>query len=287
MFKAFKREGYIVKELDLYLMNKQEDSGRAVNVNAPSQAGNCLRSNYYMRMQCENDGSIDARTMRIFNNGTGVHERLQAYLLDMGLLLMDEVPLRNDEYNIQGSTDGFLKIDSNEIGILEIKSINNGGFTALKDAKDEHKIQGMVYLYCSEERRKFLQKKYKSLKELVDSKKDRIKYFESLYPHVKDGSKHTRKEKLKHLVDLNLLADEILFNTKRPITKVIFLYENKDNQELKEFCVERDESIISSILKDYELLNECIEDEMIPKRYGENKSSSTCRYCGYKLNCWN
>ena len=153
MFQAMKKEGYVTAPLDRYLFeqaNKPND--RAVNVNAPSQAGKCNRANFYMRMQYEDDGSIDPRTQRIFDNGTYTHERLQSYLIDMELLLMDEVPLINDQYNIQGHTDGFLNLED-EVAILEIKSINDNQFTQLRDAKEEHKKQGLIYLFCAEERR--------------------------------------------------------------------------------------------------------------------------------------
>ena len=126
MFNAMKKEGYVTAPLDKYLYEQaNKDSDRAVDVNAPSQAGKCNRANYYMRKQYESDGCIDPRTQRIFDNGSKVHERLQTYLLDMELLLMDEVPLINDEYKIQGHTDGFLGLEDEEVAILEIKSIND------------------------------------------------------------------------------------------------------------------------------------------------------------------
>lgn len=109
MFKAMKSEGYVTAPLDRFLFEQaNRPNDRAVNVNAPSQAGKCNRANYYMRTQCESDGSVDPRTQRIFDNGTFTHERLQSYLIEMELLLMDEVPIINDEYNIQGHTDGLL-----------------------------------------------------------------------------------------------------------------------------------------------------------------------------------
>ena len=128
MFQAMRKEGYVTAPLDRFLFeqaNKPDD--RAINVNAPSQAGKCVRANFYYRKQVEHDGTIDPRAQRIFDNGTKVHERLQEYLIDMDLLLMDEVPLLNEEYNIQGHTDGFLNLDP-EVAILEIKSINSRGF---------------------------------------------------------------------------------------------------------------------------------------------------------------
>lgn len=289
MFQAMKKEGCVTAPLDQYLFTvANKDNDRAVNVNAPSQAGHCNRANFYMRMQVENDGSVDPRTQRIFDNGTYTHERLQSYLIDMGLLHMDEVPILNEKYNIQGHTDGFLNF-VDEVAILEIKSINDNQFTQLKDAKEEHKCQGLIYLYCAEERRKWLHEKYKTEADFNASYGERYKYFESKYQHLKGGRKHSREDKIKNEVLLNMLSDNILFNTSKPITKVVFLYENKNNQELKEFVVERNmttEPILEDILSDYEYLNECCETGEVPEREGTSKSCNTCRWCNYKNTCW-
>lgn len=289
MFQAMKKEGLVTAPLDRFLFeqaNKPND--RAVNVNAPSQAGKCNRANYYMRMQYENDGSIDPRTQRIFDNGTYTHERLQSYLIEMDLLHMDEVPLINDKYNIQGHTDGFLNF-GDEVAILEIKSINDNQFTQLKDAKEEHKKQGLIYLYCAEERRLWLHEHYKSVAEFNASYEERYAFFEAHYQHMKGGHKFTREQKIKNEVMLNMLADNILFHTNVPITKVVFLYEDKNNQELKEFVVERNittEPILTEVLKDYEYLNECCETETLPPREGTSKSCNVCRWCSYKNECY-
>ena len=289
MFQAMKKEGYVTAPLDRFLFeqaNKPND--RAVNVNAPSQAGKCNRANYYMRMQYENDGTIDPRTQRIFDNGTYTHERLQAYLIDMELLHMDEVPLINDEYNIQGHTDGFINLED-EVAILEIKSINDNQFSQLRDAKDEHKKQGLIYLYCAEERRLWLHEHYKTPEEFNASWSERYAYFESRYQHMKGGRKYTREQKIENEVMLNMLADNILFYTNKTITKVIFLYENKNNQELKEFVVERNmttEPILTEVLEDYEYLNECCETQELPPREGTSKSCTMCRWCDYRNSCF-
>lgn len=114
LFDAMKNEGYVIKDLDLYLAKKanEADENRAIDVNAPSQVGRCPRERYYARTQCvqADPNSISPRSQRIFDNGTGVHERLQGYLKDMGILLMDELPVHNVEYNIQGHTDGVLAL---------------------------------------------------------------------------------------------------------------------------------------------------------------------------------
>ena len=106
---------------------------------------------------------------------------------------------------------------------------------------------------------------------------------------MKGGRKYTREQKIKNEVMLNMLADNILFYTDKPITKVVFLYENKNNQELKEFTVERNmttEPILSEVLKDYDYLNECCREKKLPPREGTSKSCNVCRWCSYKNECY-
>lgn len=297
VFKNMKTEGYVVKNLDSYLIKANEENDRAINVNSPSQASNCLRRNFYMRTGIQSGGSVDPRTQRIFDNGTHVHLRLQEYLMKSGICVMDEVPCIDAEYNIQGHTDGYLTLSPPSIskgvtqytnlGILEIKSINDNQFNQLKDAKPEHKEQAMVYLHCSEKRRKYLREKYKTKMEFDLSRKERVEYFKSRYQHLKDGSKYTKEEKLDLQIKLNLQADKILYNTIRPITKVVFLYENKNTQDLKEFVVEHDTELMDNILARYKTLNECIEKDELPPREGTSKSCTTCRWCPYNgIECW-
>lgn len=290
LFQSVKQEGYIIKPLNFFLEKQANaDNDRAVDVNAPSQAGQCMRHNYYMRKQYDSDGDIGARTQRIFDNGTYTHERIQNYLLEMNLLICDEVPLLNEEYNIQGHTDGFLDLPEDEVAILEIKSINDNQFNQLKDAKEEHKKQGLIYLYCAEERRQQLRNKYKTLEEFYASQEERAEYYRSKHQHMKGGRKFTREQKIQHEVDLNLICDDILFRTEKPITKVIFLYENKNTQDMKEYCVKRStvtEHILTGVLNEYQALNEYCEEDELPPREGTSKSCQTCRWCSYKLECW-
>lgn len=290
MFSAMRKEGIVTGPLDRFLYeqsNKPND--RAINVNAPSQVGKCMRANYYSRMGYESDGSIDPRTQRIFDNGTHVHLRLQEYLIEMGLLLMDEVPVLDEEYNIQGHTDGYLALSEDEVGILEIKSINDNQFQQLRDAKEEHKKQGLVYLFCAERRRRYLRDKYKTPEAFNASYEERAEYFRSKYQHMKSGRKYTREQKIENEVNLNLLADNILFYTSKPVSKVIFLYENKNNQELKEFCVVLDMTttpIIEEVLADCVALDEYCESDTVPPREGDSKSCNMCRWCSFKNECW-
>lgn len=286
-----KKEGYIVKDLDLYLLSLNEENDRAIDVNAPSQVGTCMRSRYYARTGAPKDsGSISPRLRRIFDNGTKTHERLQKYLLDQGMLIMDEVPVHNYRYNIQGHTDGVLKLSPAERGILEIKSINSESFANLKDAKPEHKEQGLLYAYCLEERRKYLRETYKTEEEFNSSERTRWNEYAELYQHMKDGKKRTRQQKIVFQCKLHQKMDDILYHTNIPITKTVFLYENKNTQDLKEFTVSlnsiESKNIMKDILNDFDTINKYVADKIVPPRCSNNMSASPCKWCSYKTYCW-
>lgn len=293
VFNAMKREGYIIKDLDLYLLSlNEEDNDRAIDVNAPSQIGKCLRQRFYARTGADRDSNaVDARTRRIFDNGSKTHERLQQYLAEQGMLLMDEIPVVNDYYNIQGHTDGLIAVSKVEKAILEIKSINSNGFSQLKTAKDEHVQQGLSYVYCVEERRKYLHETYANLEELEAYKDELMKEYAKYYQHLKKGRKFTREEKIQFQCDLHYKMDCILMQTNVPITKVVFLYENKDNQELKEYCVSSKEAksqeIMKDVLGDCAKLNEYVAKGKVPPRCSSTKSCMECRFCAFAIECWN
>ena len=84
--------------------------------------------------------------------------------------------------------------------------------------------------------------------------------------------------------------DKILFETDTPVTKVIFLYECKDNQELREFTLDvksqQGAKILSEVLKECDLLNDYVNSKELPPRQGSNPNCDYCRWCDYKIECW-
>ncbi|MDR1702342.1 MAG: PD-(D/E)XK nuclease family protein [Sporomusaceae bacterium] len=295
LFQSMKKDNlYVVGRLDKYLTDlAANDADRAFNVNAPSQIGKCSRAIFYGRMGVETDSNfIDPRTRRIFDNGSFMHTRIQGYLSAAEILLMEEVPVRNDEYEIQGHTDGIILLDerTKELGVLELKSINDGNFKDLTDAKSDHKMQGLVYLFCLEERRKKLQSKYVSKLRLTLDSKNRTKYYMSLYEHLQDGNKFSRAQKLNFKISQHDQMDKILFGCKLPITKAVIIYENKNDQSLKEYVVDstkkEQQNLLRATLEQCEYINACIQASKAPGREGKNKSDSVCRWCNFRIACW-
>lgn len=271
--------------LDKFLALNVEENDRAVDVNSPSQVFKCKRALFYSRTEAECDGTIDARLQRIFDNGTHVHLRLQEYLKKEGTLIYDEVPCIDEEANIQGHTDGILKITDQEYAILEIKSMNSHQFAKLKEPKEEHIAQALTYCYCTECRRQELRAMTPQEFHHTSYEKRR-KFYESRYQHLVGGKKHTREEKIAKNVEENMMLDEVLYDIKRPIEKVYFLYENKDSQEIKEFIVEYDDEKMCDILDFYEEVNYYVKNNILPPREGTSKNCNECRWCSFRNWCW-
>lgn len=274
----------ITARIDNYLATNEEDNDRAVDVNSPSQVFKCMRSLYYARIGAESDGFTDPRLQRIFDNGTHMHLRIQEYLTKEGSLVMDECPCIDAEANIQGHTDGILKMTEQEYAILELKSMNSILFGKLKEPKPEHSAQAMIYMYCTECRRQELA--VMTDKEFKKSEKKRAEFYRSRYQHLKAGKKHTKEEKIQHNIDTNLKLDNLLHTIKRPIDRIVFLYENKDNQELKEFVIEYDDDLMCDILDFYDQVNYYVANKKVPPREGTSKSCNICRFCSYRNECY-
>lgn len=274
----------ITARIDNYLATNVEENDRAVDVNSPSQVFKCMRSLYYARTGAESDGFIDPRLQRIFDNGTHMHLRTQEYLTKEGSLVMDECPCIDAEANIQGHTDGILKMTEQEYAILELKSMNSILFGKLKEPKPKHIAQAMIYMYCTECRRQELA--VMTDKEFKKSEKKRAEFYRSRYQHLRAGKKYTKEEKIQHNIDTNLKLDNLLHTIKRPIDRIVFLYENKDNQELKEFVIEYDDDLMCDILDFYDQVNYYVANKKVPPREGTSKSCNICRFCSYRNECY-
>ena len=69
---------------------------------------------------------------------------------------------------------------------------------------------------------------------------------------------------------------------------MIFLYEDKNTQELKEFTVKYDEELWKDLEAKYEYINEYVAKKEVPPRPDEATSNncSLCRWCSFKSTCF-
>lgn len=261
----------LIPAIEGVLNNYKPGEDRQRHWNSPSSIGNCLRQSYFSRTGVTPDFiSNDPRLQRIFDNGTGVHIRLQDYLKKDGVLLLDEAPVINNDYQILGTTDGLL-LDGDRLAVLEIKSIYSLGFSGLKDAKPEHKLQAGIYLFCLNEMRKLLLKgKRKWLEEA---------YLLKLDSFIKDG-KRSKEDKIAERFETFKETLDLLEKYPKPLARTIFLYENKDTQELKEFSVE-DSGVVKEALSKFSDLNNYVDKQELPPI----EKTYACTGCRYRKVC--
>ena len=136
-----------IKDLILEALNKgitkshnEKNKDRTQNVFHPSALGSCIRSIYYDMLGAERV-PLDTRVMRIFDNGHSAHERYTNYFKKAGVHIADELLIRDDEWNIEGSADDLIIIDK-EIILIDEKTIGNFPF--------EKMLQGQLrktYMY--------------------------------------------------------------------------------------------------------------------------------------------
>ena len=133
----------IIRTIENYLSNRPERA-RETNCFHVSQLHHpCLRYLYFSYFGKKQE--FDPQTLRIFDNGHGVHERLQGYLHKAGVLIEKELSVSDKEYQIYGRCDGIVQLNRKR-GVLEIKSINAKGFAG-ELPKKEHVVQTMMYIH--------------------------------------------------------------------------------------------------------------------------------------------
>jgi hypothetical protein len=137
----------VIKTIDNYLRSRPRDD-RPKRCFHPSSLHKSATELYWHYLEGDNNIGFKPRILRIFDNGHSVHHRLQTYLKEAGMLIQAEVPVRNDEYEIRGHTDGIIEV-SGQRGLLEIKSMNSSNFYTAYEPKPEHLIQVNVYMFCA------------------------------------------------------------------------------------------------------------------------------------------
>jgi len=145
--KTFSEEVWLIKSLEESLGGPQRKNRAGVFY--PSMLGSyCMKLLYLAYNGLLPEQVIDDNLQRIFDNGNFLEERMATYFTKMDILLDREIEAKSDNPPISGRADFLLKhADYDKIG-LELKSINDKGFEALKNRpKREHTVQLQIYLH--------------------------------------------------------------------------------------------------------------------------------------------
>jgi hypothetical protein len=140
------QDEWLLKTLDTHLSSTQ--FSQRPEVFYPSTLGNpCDRFLYLAYRGLLIDSPLNSNTRRIFDNGNYLEDRMDSYFKAIGIVIDRERSVSLDFPPISGRCDFILSHDIYDQIILELKSINDRGFKALKQfPKAEHELQLQIYL---------------------------------------------------------------------------------------------------------------------------------------------
>jgi len=183
----------------------------------PSYTNQCSRYWYYMFEGVSITPDFKAQTLRIFDNGHAVHDRLYGYFKEMGVLVAEEIPVSYSSPPIEGTADGIINWHGEKL--IELKSISSEGFHYRKlynKPKDEHYRQAQIYMECLNLDSGFVIYECKNNQEILPIyiEKDQpfidklFKKYREIYGNYINGSIPDRpyKRTSKHCSDCNLSA---------------------------------------------------------------------------------
>lgn len=127
--------------------NQEKQAARAGKKRSlyASDYGQCMRKCWYQFFPEEHpQPEFSPRTLRIFQNGEDVHERLSRYLRRADFLeFEDEINIPRDELDVHGRCDGICIVDGDAV-VTEFKSINRA---SVLEPKPEHVGQITWYMH--------------------------------------------------------------------------------------------------------------------------------------------
>lgn len=205
------------KSIDDALIKRNKPEFKKVNGFHPSYTNQCSRYWYYMFEGVSVTPDFRAQTLRIFDNGHAVHDRLYGYFREMGILVAEEIPVTYASPPIEGTADGIINWYGEKL--IELKSISSEGFHYRKlhnKPKDEHYRQAQIYMECLNLDGGFVIYECKNNQEILPIyiEKDQafidklFKKYREIYGNYMSGNIPDRpyKRTSKHCSDCNLSA---------------------------------------------------------------------------------
>lgn len=285
-----KTETRILGAIRRHLMVRPPDD-RAADVIHPSDMSKnewCPRADYFRIVEAPAaEEELTPFTMEnVWAEGHDIHSKWQTWLWEMGLLRGEwlcyacgaqwldtapticpdghgrecitylEVPLYSEHYLISGHADGDIADDDDEklCPLIEIKSIGMG--TIRYDAP--HLLSKYTCKVKNDDGSE------RSVFDMEALWRDLKRPFAS---HVKQG-----------MLYLHLSGRR----------EIIFIYENKFNQQVKEFRVRYNEDVIADLLDACLDIKYAIETDKPPRRphWAAHIENSNCAKCVYQGTCW-
>ena len=259
-----------------HMINKALNNNRRFDIFHPSAWGSCLRKIAYQFYNEKkpflkrSPSDLDLRIERVFDNGHGMHFRWQEYLTNAKVLrgywsckTCQEMYGNKEKLGIfsplQTDSSWKCKCGKNELEYHEV--------TVCSDSKYNFKgnVDAVIDLRGSEFEKGNDYDVY-----VVDFKSMKDSYFSEL-----------KQPKHEHVVQTHIYMYIL------DLKLAIVLYENKDNQQVKEMLVPRDERLIKKIKEEAIWLKKVLRNNKLPNRPdGFTRSKFPCRFCEFSKICF-
>ena len=282
---TYKRSDVLLPSIERHVLKKaKEPSDRRSDIMHPSEMAKsswCGRHDYY-RIVGEDQNykgrSPSFRLENIFDYGHSVHAKYQRWLQEMGVLWgkwyckecqnewvgdtpeacpncrslkikYNEVPLTSDEHMIAGHSDVIVRM-GDKYRMIEIKTV---GIPTLR---------------------------FEAYKLFDQYQKERLTPEELWFQIKRPFATHIRQGQI-YLHLTQTLYPEL------EVDEIIFIYEWKPTQEVKEFVVKYNPELISRTLETADLVAQAVNSGIILDRpEWAEQDGKTCGSCEYRNTCW-
>jgi len=140
-------ETWLIKEIDRHLTSTSDQRPPSKDIFYPSFLGStCDRLLYLHYNGLLPNQKFDSKTLRIFAHGHATETRYKDIFTKMRILSGAEVQARYDNPCIHGRADFILNFPEFGRTIIELKTINDRGFSSLSVPKPDHAVQLQIYL---------------------------------------------------------------------------------------------------------------------------------------------
>ena len=247
----------LVNKINAYLKKAAnpyyEDDYKPAPRVKPSDLGSpCMRKIYYSYLQTPKDLKIEPKQKRIFDTGDAVHEMIRDWVKGAKSLIEYRDPKTGEvpKSKWTGKPDPEFPISVEE---LEIK---------------KGKIDAIVLLdnkIWIGEWKSIKGEKFEDLKDAQDEHKVQANTYVHLFEHCLQRGDYAHIKELEGHTE---------------VEGVIFLYLNKDNSELKEYIVPKDDSSLETVVSKISELKRYVEDKALPP-----KTEHFCFWCPWVIKC--
>lgn len=284
LLQTMKRDTAILGDVQRHVLRlaRQENTSRAWDMMHPSDMAKtrwCPRAAYYQITSGQHDPtSTTFATENMFQAGHDIHSKWQGWLADMGRLygnwactqcgyrwcgLVDDDPCCHGspvykefafddmQLRIQGKTDGVLLYPDTPAKLLEIKSIGVG--TLRFEAPGLHDA---------------LQAGEKSL--------------DQVWMAVGRPFPSHLRQAMIYLWLAKSCSDPVV----NEVDEIVFIYEWKPTQAVKEFVVKYDESVIADRIQGAKDVVFALNGGELPFQPMWADEETTCKSCTYRDTCW-